>query len=289
MRAGRVVLKIAVTGARGFTGRHFVEAARLAGHETIPIRSDVTDRPGLAAEVQALRVDAVVHLAAISFVGHQDERALYDVNLFGTLNLLEALAKSGQPLRRILLASSANVYGNAERSPIDESQPLAPVNQYAMSKAAMEFMAKARFPGLPLIITRPFNYTGPGQEPQFLIPKLVDHFRRRAGRVALGNVHVQREYNDVRFVCDAYLRLLETSSPAPVYNVCTGVTYGLDAVIAMLEEITGHRIEVDVDPMLVRANEVHHLSGDPSRLRSKIGALPAYNLRETLEWMLATT
>jgi nucleoside-diphosphate-sugar epimerase len=148
-------------------------------------------------------------------------------------------------------------------------------------------MARARFPQLPLVVVRPFNYTGPGQERQFVIPKLVDHFRRRAPRVTMGNLHVQREYNDVRFVCDAYLRLLEAPAPGPVYNVCTGVTYDFNAVIGTLQALTGHRIEVDVDPALVRANEVHRLCGDPSRLREDVGPIAGYSLEDTLRWMLA--
>jgi nucleoside-diphosphate-sugar epimerase len=280
-------LRIALTGADGFTGRHFIEAARRAGHETVAIRADLTDGVALAAETRALQADAVMHMAAISFVGHQNDRAFYDVNLFGTLNLLDALSASRRPLTRILLASSANVYGNAEQSPIAESQPPAPVNHYAMSKLAMELMVRARFAQLPLVVVRPFNYTGPGQDRQFVIPKLVDHFRRRAPRVTMGNLHVQREYNDVRFVCDAYLRLIEAPSPEPVYNVCTGVTYDFNTVIGTLQDLTGHRIEVEVDPALVRPNEVHRLCGDPSRLNHTIGALPQWRLEETLRWMLA--
>ena len=278
-------MRIAVTGADGFTGRHFLEAARRAGYEVVAIRSNLTDGVAVAAEAQGIEADALVHLAAISFVGHQNDRAFYDVNLFGTLNLLDAIAKSARPWRRVLVASSANVYGNAPESPIAETQPPAPVNHYAMSKLAMELMAQSRYSQLPLVITRPFNYTGPGQASDFVIPKLVEHFRRRAPRVTLGNLHVQREYNDVRFVCDAYLRLLESAQPG-TYNVCTGVTYDFNAVIAMLQEITGHRIDVEVDPALVRANEVHRLCGDPARLDAAVGPLRAWRLQETLAWML---
>lgn len=281
-------MRIAVTGADGFTGRHFLEAAGRAGHEVVEIRSNLTDGVAVAAETHGIEADALVHLAAISFVGHQNDRAFYDVNLFGTLNLLDAIAKSPRPWRRVLVASSANVYGNAPHSPIPETQPPAPVNHYAMSKLAMELMVQARYSHLPLVITRPFNYTGPGQAPEFVIPKLVDHFRRRAKRVTLGNLHVQREYNDVRFVCDAYLRLLEGAQPG-TYNVCTGVTHDFNTVIGLLQDITGHAIEVDVDPALVRANEVHRLCGDPARLDAAIGPLPPRSLRDTLAWMLGAT
>lgn len=280
-------MRIAVTGCEGFTGRHFVEAARHAGHDTVEIRSDLTDAESLRAETRSLEVDALVHLAAISFVGHQDDRAFYDVNLFGTMNLLDAVSqRADHGIRRILLASSANVYGNSPHSPIPESQPPAPVNHYAMSKVAMELMAQARFAHLPIVMARPFNYTGPGQSADFVIPKLVDHFRRRAPRVTLGNLHVQREYNDVRFVCDAYLKLLALDSPAPTYNVCTGTTYDFNSVLGMLREITGHAIEVDVDPRFVRPNEVHRLCGDPARLAADVGEIRTYALQDTLRWML---
>lgn len=279
-----------MTGAGGFTGRQFIQSAAQAGHETLPLRADLTNVPEVTAEVEALRVDAVVHLAAISFVGHKDERAFYDVNLFGTLNLLQALAVSPNAgaLRCVLLASSANIYGNWGQSPIAETQPPAPVNQYAMSKLAMEHMARTYLPQLPLVTVRPFNYTGPGQAPQFVIPKLVDHFRRRADHVAMGNLHVEREYNDVRFVCEAYLRLLEHGQVGEVYNICTGQTYDFQTVIAALERLTGHRPRVEVDPALVRANEVHRLCGDPSHLRAAVGELPTYALEQTLTWMLAS-
>jgi nucleoside-diphosphate-sugar epimerase len=202
------------------------------------------------------------------------------------LNVLDALSQSKKPVSRIVVASSANIYGNSRHSPIAETEPPAPANHYAMSKLAMELMVQAKFAHLPIVLARPFNYTGPGQAKDFVIPKLVDHFRRRAPRVTLGNLHVLREYNDVRFVCDAYLRMLGAARPERVCNVCTGVTYDFATVLGLLKEITGHAIEVDVDPGLVRPNEVHRLCGDPALLRSTIGELPAYTLRDTLAWML---
>jgi nucleoside-diphosphate-sugar epimerase len=282
-------LKILVTGAAGFTGRHFIASAAQAGHETVALKADLTKAHDVAAEVAQAQADAVVHLGAISFVGHADQSAFYDVNLFGTLNLLDAVRSAGRPMKAVLLASSANIYGNCEHSPIAETETPAPVNHYAMSKLAMELMARARSPDLPIIFTRPFNYTGVGQAAQFVIPKLVDHFRRRAPVVTMGNQHVQREYNDVRFVCEAYLRLLSANPDQPAYNVCTGVTYDFPTVIGILQKLTGHQIEVKVDDALVRANEVHRLCGDPSRLRAAIGPLPAYQLEDTLSWMLSAT
>lgn len=279
-------MRILVTGAGGFTGRHFIQAAAAAGHEPVPLRADLRQPEAMAAEVKALQPEAVVHLAGIAFVAHADERAFYDVNLFGTLHLLEALRGCGR-LQKVLVASSANVYGNSDHSPLAETEPLAPVNHYAASKVAMEHLARARAGELPLVITRPFNYTGPGQSTQFVIAKLIDHFRRKAPTLPLGNLHVEREYNDVRLVCAAYLRLLEPTVPLDTYNVCSGRTYDLSAVLEMLHEITGHRPEVQVDPALVRPNEIRRLCGNPARLQAAVGSLPAHTLKETLSWMLS--
>jgi GDP-6-deoxy-D-talose 4-dehydrogenase len=279
-------LRIVVTGSAGFTGAHFVRQAAAAGHEPLGLEADLRDADAVARELKALRPEAVVHLAAISFVAHADERAFYDVNLFGTLNLVAALKRSDR-LQKVLVASSANVYGNSEHSPLPESAPVAPVNHYAASKAAMEHLVRAQGAGLPLVITRPFNYTGVGQAPQFVIPKLVDHFRRKADVISLGNLDVEREYNDVRMICEAYLRLLAPEVPSATYNVCTGVTYDLQAVIGMLRTLTGHDLEVQVDPRFVRANEIRRLCGSPALLKQAIGALPSYPLEQTLSWMLA--
>jgi GDP-6-deoxy-D-talose 4-dehydrogenase len=276
-----------LTGAAGFTGRFFMARAQ-AGHlRVVALGSDLTDRTAVAAEVAQLRPQFVVHLAAISFVGHANDMAYYGVNVVGSTYLLEALAALPVKPRCVLLASSANVYGNCEASPITEAQPPKPVNHYAMSKLAMEHMAWTYLDRLPIVITRPFNYTGPGQAPQFLIPKLVSHFARRADRIELGNLQVEREFNDVRMVCDAYLQLLDKGVPGQTYNACSGQPHTLQHVISTMERITGHRMDVQVNPAFVRANEVHRLCGSPDKLLDCTGPLPAYGLEDTLRWMLA--
>lgn len=279
-------MRLLLTGADGFTGRHFADSASAAGHQVTAISSDLKDRDGLKQEVLKAAPEAVIHLAAISFVGHAEASAFYDVNVIGTLNLLDALAALPQAPRKILLASSANVYGNCEQSPISEQQAPAPVNHYAMSKLAMEYMARNYLDRLPLFFVRPFNYTGVGQAESFLIPKLVAHFARAAAFVELGNLDVEREFNDVRFVCDAYLKLLDKAVPGEVYNVCSGNPVTLKSVIELLRKISGHELEVRVNPAFVRANEVHRLCGVPAKLEKCVGASVHPSLEETLQWML---
>ena len=284
-------MRILLTGADGFTGRFFSAQAVASGYEVLPLLADLTDCDALQKQVLQNAPDVVVHLAAISFVGHADDNAFYAVNVVGTTNLLAALAALPKRPRQVLLASSANIYGNSEASPITEDQPPAPVNHYAMSKLAMEHMARTYADRLPLVITRPFNYTGPGQAVNFVMPKLVEHFARRAPSISLGNLHVEREFNDVRMVCRAYLQLLQHGEPDQTYNVCSGRPYALQYVIDELTRITGHHIKVEVNPAFVRANEVHRLCGSPAKLQALLAAHGAklHNppLEDTLRRMLA--
>ena len=279
-------MRLLVTGADGFTGRHFVASARACGNEVVALQANLNDRDALIQEVAHVAPEAVAHLAAISFVGHADASTFYGVNVIGTLNLLDALAALAQPLRSVLLASSANVYGNCEQSPITEAQPPAPVNHYAMSKLAMEYMARTYLDRLPLFFVRPFNYTGPGQAESCVIPKLVAHFARRAEAVELGNLDLEREFNDVRFVCEAYLQLLQKAKPGDVYNVCSGKPVTLKSVLALLSQITGHQVQVKVNPAFVRNNEIHRLCGLPAKLENCICRFSNPTLEETLQWML---
>lgn len=283
-------MKILLTGADGFTGSPFAELATAAGHEVVALRADLTDSVSLKAEVQLVRPQAVVHLAAISFVGHAHDDAFYAVNVVGTTNLLDALTDLDTPPRMVLLASSANVYGNTERSPIVESEPPAPVNHYATSKLAMEHMARAYMDRLKIVITRPFNYTGPGQDEVFIIPKLARHFAQKAPSIALGNLHVEREFNDVSTVCQTYLELLEIGKAGETYNVCSGRPYELQDVIDTFRRLSGHSIEVTVNPAFVRANEVHRLCGSPDKLNGLLEQhgvrVVAPSLEDTLKRML---
>lgn len=295
-----------ITGSAGFTGRYVAQELRAAGYQVHGIVAagsaagvdefsvDLNDRAGLAAVVQQVQPDVVVHLAAIAFVAHGDAEQIYRVNVAGTRNLLEALAGLAQRPAAVLLASSANIYGNTDVGVIGEDVPAAPANDYAVSKLAMEYMARLWGDRLPLIIARPFNYTGVGQDENFLLPKIVSHFRRREARIELGNLHVWRDFSDVRMVARSYRRLL--AAPGAVtsgraFNICSGNAYSLGEVLDLMAGIAGYRIDVHVNPAFVRANEVVRLVGDNRRLASVIGAAGVVDpvpLADTLRWMYQT-
>lgn len=286
-----------ITGGGGFTGRYLMDELKSAGYEVFAlgnhastshdfIQADLTDTRTLKAALEMVQPDVVVHLAALAFVGHGDPNAFYQVNLIGTRNLLEALAASSKTPDSVLLASSANVYGNQTEGLLDENTLPSPANDYAVSKLAMEYMAKTWLSKLPITIVRPFNYTGVGQTENFLLPKIVSHFKRKADVIELGNLDVWRDFSDVRAVAQAYRKLIENRPIGEIFNVASGKTHSLREVIALCKELSGHELEVRVNPAFVRDNEVKTLCGNANKLRECIGEWETPALKDTLRWML---
>ena len=290
--------RILVTGAAGFTGRHLCAHLRAQGHRVVglverapatadEIVVDLLDAKAVEAAVRATAPDRVVHLAAIAFPGHRDADAIYRVNVNGTLALLTALAGAACGRGGVLLPSTGTVYGTANAEALAESAPVAPATHYAASKLAMEHMARIFGRELPIVIVRPFNYTGPGQREPYLVPKLVRHFAERAGEIELGNVDVVRDFLDVRTVVDVYARLLAAPDAAGrTLNVCSGAGTAIRDIVAALERITSHRMAIRVNPEFVRAGEAQRIVGSPEALRSVIGDLRPIPLAATLADML---
>jgi len=292
-----------VTGAAGFTGRHVCRLLAECGHQVHglvhgnmgePISgisatydADLGDLTAMRRIVDEVCPDHVVHLAAIAFVAHSDVEQMYRANVVGSRQLLEALTGLATPPQSIILASSANIYGNTREGVLEESLLPAPANDYGVSKVAMEYVASLYSEKLPLIIARPFNYTGKGQSPEFLIPKIVSHVREGESVIELGNLDVARDFSDVRTVAEAYVRLLQ--APAAIgetFNICSGRAVTLQHVLDLVEAISGRRMDVQVNPAFVRANEVRTLSGSAAKLESVIGPVPSIPLEETLRWMI---
>jgi nucleoside-diphosphate-sugar epimerase len=286
-----------ITGITGFTGRYVAAELADAGYDIVGLTHsgdtasdnvhpvDLCDRDAVISLVSALELDAVVHLAAISFVAHGDADEIYRVNVVGTRNLLEALAQAPQRPRIVVLASSANIYGNADVDPITENTPPAPANDYAVSKLAMEYMARLWQDRLPIVITRPFNYTGVGQANQFLLPKIVSHYASGAKEIELGNTDVVRDFLDVRDVARLYRLIVERASAGETFNLCSGQAHSLQQVIDMMARLVGYPIHVRVNSAFVRPNEVKRLVGSARKVRALDNGLEPRPLQETLRWM----
>jgi nucleoside-diphosphate-sugar epimerase len=296
--------RILVTGADGFTGRHLIQRLAADGHElhglvhragregqtqlTATHVGDLRDLSALSEIVARVQPDKVVHLAAIAFVAHGNASELYSANIFGTRNLLQALVTASHAPQAVLLASSANVYGNRREGVLDESVSAEPANDYGITKLSCEMLGKLYADRLPIITVRPFNYTGRGQSEQFIIPKIVAHAKARSDFIELGNINVARDFSDVRTVVDSYARLLDAPQAiGGLFNVCSGEARTLGEVLNLAAELMGHRMDVRVNPAFVRPDEVRMLCGSRDRLESVIGEVAMPSLKETLAWMFS--
>jgi len=197
--------KVLVTGGNSFTGQHLLPLLNSAGFETYSLTRDrmanalsddcvdITDFDSLSRVISKIEPDYVIHLAGISFVKHPRPLEFYSVNLLGTENLLRAVHLAAPKIQKVILASSASIYGRCESPHIDEAICPSPVNHYAASKLAMEHMARTWMNRLPITIVRPFNYTGPGQDRKFLIPKIINHFTHHLPQISL-DIRINQEF-----------------------------------------------------------------------------------------------
>jgi GDP-6-deoxy-D-talose 4-dehydrogenase len=281
-----VLGRVLITGISGFTGPYVRAALEDRGYQVVGLDEtvDLLDADAVEQVVKDEGFDYVVHLAAVSFAAHE-QASDYQVNVLGTRNLLESIARHRPKVKKLVLASSANVYGRPARIPVDESAVPAPLNHYGESKLAMELMARQWFKRLPVLITRPFNYSGVGQSPKFVLAKIVGHFRDQAREIELGDTSVVREFMDVRDVAKIYVDLLECDAASDVVNLCSGRGYRLDEVLDKLRVLTGRAPAIRKAEALVRGNEIPELVGSPAKLRSILGGVSFKPLDETLRWM----
>jgi len=287
-----------VTGIRGFTGEYVASELRRNGYTVFGtcLRQDDEDefvsivdlrnRDSVSEYLNKLRPKVVIHLAAISFVGHDDVQEIYEMNIIGTRNLLEGLAKLEIVPDSVVLASSANIYGNSPDDPISEISPVLPQNDYAVSKFAMELMARTWLEKLPITIVRPFNYIGRGQSTNFLIPKIVEAVKSGEKEISLGNINVERDFSDVRTVAWVYGQLAMRPAPGEVFNICSGHSITLTEAFDRICSIGGSQIHIESTEQLKRSGEVSKLRGDSSKLWRHIGNPEEIPLDSTFAWML---
>ncbi|MDC0601784.1 GDP-mannose 4,6-dehydratase [Aliiglaciecola sp.] len=289
---------VLITGVEGFTGIHLKSRLERAGMTVFgttksscsdlnKFQMDITDTGSIEKVFTQCEPDYIIHLAAISFVGHSDPSEFYRVNTVGTENLLKVISSQKSVPKKIIVASSANVYGNAGGTTrISESESPEPVNHYACSKLAMEKIVTNFFEHLDIIITRPFNYTGPGQAEHFLVPKIVSHFLSSKEVIELGNLDVSRDYSSIDFIVSAYEALLASSSKSDILNLCSGSSISLLEIIELTKSITNKDIEVKINPDFVRSNEVKCIVGDNRKLIAAVGDLKTNDIERILMKML---
>jgi GDP-4-dehydro-6-deoxy-D-mannose reductase len=295
------VPKALVTGAAGFVGPYLCRHLRDLGYEVwggsvdgaphpdyASLRVDVTNRSTVLDAIRNLQPDEVYHLAALSRPTLDDQRSYYEVNLHGTLHVLEAARAVGA---QVLVASSAYVYG-ARAGAIAEDVPLRPMNAYGASKAAAEMATVAAAAGgLHAVIARPFNHSGPGQPPAFFVPTLVQQLAAlRDGRadavLRLGNLDAVRDLSDVRDVVRAYPLLLRHGRAGEAYNVGRGEGWSMREVVEEAAALLERSVQVIVDPDRLRPNDLPELVADTRKLLATIDWQATIPLERTLRDML---
>jgi GDP-4-dehydro-6-deoxy-D-mannose reductase len=305
-------LRVLITGASGFAGRWLARACAAAGDEVVGVSRrpgapedgvdgralDLRDGDAVRALLADVAPDIVYHLAALSHVGRSwdDPTTTVTSNVLGAVNVLEAVRHAG-PDARVVWVSSCEVYGPDQELPITEDAPLLPGSPYGVSKTAGDQLARvyASAHDLDLVCARPFNHTGPGQPPIFIVSSLAKQAAdgRAAGlhqlEIATGNPDTRRDFTDVRDVARAYRLLAELPAPGAgqVFNVSSGKSVSaaehvknLEALIAPIEVV--HKI----DPARLRAHEVMDLRGDATRLREATGWEPSIPLPQTMADMI---
>jgi len=291
--------RILVTGAEGFVGGHLLPAltaafpgAALFGLQDT--RLDVTDRDAVFAGIARLQPDACIHLAGISAIAAAgaDPARAWAVNLFGAINIAEAILAAA-PACRLIFISTAEVYGASFRPglPVDEAAPLNPMNLYAATKAAAEMaLASLAAGGLRLLRLRPFNHTGPGQAAAFVVPAFAGQIARiEAGLqppiISVGALTPERDFLDVRDVCAAYVAALRHFDDLPkdtILNIASGQA---TSIANILEQLLGHatcQITVTEDPAKLRKVEIPRALGNPAAAARHLHWRPAHHLPETL-------
>jgi nucleoside-diphosphate-sugar epimerase len=288
---------VLLTGAAGFTGRHLAARLRAEGMRvfgltrSIPaadeVQAELSDGGAVAAAVAKVAPDIVIHLAGITTWLHSDVPEIYAVNTLGTANLLAALAASPKLPRLVIIASSATVYAPpSSDTPITEDHRREPAHHYGASKLAVEEIARLYSQKLPIIVTRPFNYTGVGQTGDFVVRKMVRHFQEGAREIRLGELQLERDFSDVEDVVEAYVRLIRVATEYAVVNLCSGNVVHLADIVPMLIELTGQPMTVVRDERFVRAGEPRVIRGSTERLHAMIGSFARRSFWATLEKMV---
>jgi GDP-4-dehydro-6-deoxy-D-mannose reductase len=296
------VARLLVTGRHGFVGRTLAgmvaSEPSLSGWDLAPVPGDfqILDAAATDRLVHEAEPDAVLHLAAQSSAADslRDPETTLQVNVIGTLRLLEALRRANFR-GRMVFVSSGDIYGvvPTQSLPIAETLLPAPRNPYGVSKLAAEALCCqwALTEGMHVTIARPFNHIGPGQTERFAIPafaRQLDEIRRRARPpvVEVGDIDVTRDFTDVRDVVRAYFALIESGVSGERYNVCSGEERTVRSLLDTLIELAGIDVEIRQDAARLRPSEQRRAVGDPSKIRAATDWRAKTSIRDSLAAVL---
>lgn len=310
-------MKAFITGISGFAGSYLAE--HLLSQKNIEVcgtylteqslqnlstiknsltlfQADLNEREKIFDVISKAKPDMVFHLAAIAATGESYNNAgeVITNNIKAQLNLLDALLENKLFNCKTLIVSSAEVYGDVRKEdlPINEDTPLRPVNPYAVSKIAQDFLGLQYFLShkLPIIRTRPFNHIGPRQSPSFVVPafaKKIAEIEKGTNPPVLtaGNLDTRRDFTDVRDMVVAYAQLMDKGVLGEVYNIGSGTSYKISDVLNRLLSFSEKKIKVEVDESQFRKNDTEESRCD----NKKIAGLTGWKASTPIEKSLKDT
>jgi GDP-4-dehydro-6-deoxy-D-mannose reductase len=301
--------KILVTGCSGFLASHLLKLlqqdpeSRIFGITEVPgfsrpgievLQIDIRRRDDMMRLLEEIRPDVTFHLAAVTNVGFawKNPYLTYEVNFFGSSNLLEAIL-AAVPRSRLVLMSSAEVYRGDGETPIDESSPVQSQNPYALSKLVMEMLGDLYWKthGLNVCKLRAFNFTGPGQDRKFVASDFASQIAaiekgEQQAVIRVGNLAAVRDFSDVRDIARYVQVIGRQGRGGEVYNLCSGRSYSVRAVLDVLLSLARTPIRVEVDAGKFRPLDNPRINGDPARIRAEFGLRPEIPMEKTLSDLL---
>lgn len=290
-------MKILITGGEGFTGCAMIPYLREYGFDVYAtsrqlgnglLYCDILDVNTVENIIYNIKPDYILHFAGIALPNFPDIHQMYNINIFGAKNILDAVLKSNHAVQKIIIASSAHVYGDAiSNVPLKEDVCVKPNSHYSNSKYAMEVLVRLYFDKLPIIITRPFNYTGFGQSTDYIIPKLIENYQQKKPQVVLGDINVIRDFSDLQDVLFFYYKLLTSTLSGEVINLCSGHGISISEIIDILDKLCGYKIKVVSDTTLVRKGDKPIFIGDNTKLDQIMGKYSRVTITQTLKNMVS--
>jgi len=305
-------LKVLVTGITGFAGSHLAEFLLLKGYTLFGIsrpleetknlsgfedkiqlhQVDLLDSETIERIIAKVNPDVAYHLAGEASV-HQSMGKPVDtiqVNVIGTVNLLEAARRLARK-PRVLLVTSGEVYGSVrlDELPVTEDSPLRPLHPYATSKVAVHYLGYEYYNAhhIPIVEARAFNHVGPRQRLGFVVPDFAKQLAeiilsRRGNEIKVGDLSVKRDFVDVRDVVRAYWLLTEKGKPGEVYNVCSGNSYSIQTILHMLISLSGAQVSVTVEKEKLRSSSIPVMRGSYEKIHRELGWSPEIPLEQSL-------
>lgn len=298
-------MKAFIFGISGFVGRYLAEELYNAGyevsgcdrtgdtilpHDILAINLDVTDSQAVSNHISIIKPDCIINLSAISSVGKSWSipQTTVEVNVIGAINILEAARKlENKP--KILFIGSSEEYASSDK-PLSEKSEIDANTPYGISKITQERFARlySQQYGMKVYCVRAFNHTGVGQNETFVLPsfcKQVAEIEKSGhpGVVKVGNLGAKRDFGHVKDTVRAYRMILESDDYNEIYNVGTGVSYGLDELLKYIISLSSQEIRIEVEPSRVRPIDTPVTCCDRSLIKEKIGWEPKLTVFDALK------